>query len=827
MISRWKKNRWMKIVTMIAMIAMMTTLLSSCNPLSKGATSKKKSTSPSVVNSPDSVGFGYGRVLRSNPTVLSGNWNLDSSVDMNTFLNIGQDFITNNSTLTKECTFGIYSINDCMKVYNSLTDSAPLVATDGKWAYDANSSSFLQVNAFYHVSNFIDRFLGTLEYASTMVSYGLYDSALSGSIGANRGFWYGDSSSLSTLTVYSKCMPLDNAYFDPANFTLCFGESEDNPGLVYSQDPSIIYHEMGHAFVHIMFNSRNMVYDYGNAIDPIQDRANFGSYAYDEAGSINEGLADYLSYVMTARTHFGEWGLKEFSGSAYLASDRAMSEDDSSHAPGLATDSSSRLSYPRYLHYDMAAPDDPIEDIHFAGQVTSHFLVALTEDLKDTCSFSAITSYNSKYANAANYDTEHIGATQHILYALSETLSQMGDLTAVGGDNYAGENFVNLTREASYLWSHVVNPPNYRSFFQVFARNMLQINSIICPSYSQNQLEQLMDDYGLLLFKSYNNDGNDASNGHSGAITQVNHSNRIDTVLINKDLIGLPTGESITHAYIIDAQSSMRSAIQALSFNGTVTSLSDSLYDDLRYNNGNAQVSPGEVVGIALNLINNSNTTMAGVQVLGNDWDHMKEDGTVTAPDLRPCAINGWPNESEGVASADSNPAVEGDCDYITRENGTNSVSETSEQVSPICLVEQRNDDDTSWVSQNTFRKTIPISDAECLHSDDVDSCLIRVLPGAESAIYSKIDPQKNFMQTLQGDSAISPSMKYSNLIMMEVSKEIPPGTKFNCRFRVRFSNCSDCYTDPNSASDDDFLDYEYSGHEPFKVINLQFSVVN
>ncbi len=60
--------------------------------------------------------------------------------------------------------------------------------------------------------------------------------------------------------------------------------------------------------------------------------------------------------------------------------------------------------------------------------------------------------------------------------------------------------------------------------------------------------------------------------------------------------------------------------------------------------------------------------------------------------------------------------------------------------------------------------------------------------------------------------------------MIMEVNKWIPPGTKFRCRLRARFSNCSDCYNDSTNGSDD-FLESEMNGKKPFKVLNFEFDV--
>ena len=101
--------------------------------------------------------------------------------------------------------------------------------------------------------------------------------------------------------------------------------------------------------------------------------------------------------------------------------------------------------------------------------------------------------------------------------------------------------------------------------------------------------------------------------------------------------------------------------------------------------------------------------------------------------------------------------------------------------------------------------------------------CLVRFLPGANDANFSKIDPQKTYYETVVKQLE-NPTFNSGNILIMEVNKWIPPGTKFRCRMRARFSNCSDCYTNTSSA-DDDYIDAEFNGSKPFKVINFDFDI--
>jgi hypothetical protein len=82
---------------------------------------------------------------------------------------------------------------------------------------------------------------------------------------------------------------------------------------------------------------------------------------------------------MNNRTHFAEWGLGR-----YLIQSRPMSEDDALHAPGIDTSTEGRLAYPAYVTYDPNEPEVPFEDVHYAGQIISHFLTAFKQSIEDT-----------------------------------------------------------------------------------------------------------------------------------------------------------------------------------------------------------------------------------------------------------------------------------------------------------------------------------------------------------------------------------------------------------------------------------------------------------
>ena len=162
---------------------------------------------------------------------------------------------------------------------------------------------------------------------------------------------------------------------------------------------------------------------------------------------------------------------------------------------------------------------------------------------------------------------------------------------------------------------------------------------------------------------------------------------------------------------------------------------------------------------------------------------------------------------------------------------GLNYPKYEADAPQPICMVQYSDENETKWVSQDFFRKNVlSLEDHECLNNETAglnfnpNECLIRVLPGANQAVFGKIDPQKTWLETIsEGNPA--PKHSSSNITIMEVNKWIQPGTTFNCRFRVRFTNCRDCFDDPDTT--EDYKDYEYAGMRPFKVINFSFKVID
>src|SRR5688572_8616048 len=91
-----------------------------------------------ISNDPNTVSAGYGRILRSNPIILSGNSNLADGFDFGKLLSLEQDFITYNSILESGCgPINLTSARkeECFQVLSNAL-STNLTSINGKWAFD-------------------------------------------------------------------------------------------------------------------------------------------------------------------------------------------------------------------------------------------------------------------------------------------------------------------------------------------------------------------------------------------------------------------------------------------------------------------------------------------------------------------------------------------------------------------------------------------------------------------------------------------------------------------------------------------------------------------
>jgi hypothetical protein len=756
----------------------------------------------------------------------------------------GSDFLTEKCNLALPAGASYQSTYDCMRVLNDRSPATvPIQSNDGSWNFEPNSDPFYQVNAYYHAKNILNRFLNAIGMTYQYVHYEgplTVPPATNFYLPNTKSFWFNNDlveTENNTITIYSKCFVDNmNAFYDPGRNFLCLGFNNDRPGFRMAQDPSIIYHEMGHVLVKVMMNQRNIWFN-GLTYERLDYSSDMGELFYDEANAMNEGIADFFSYYMTGRDSFGEWGIGRFFRAA-----RPHTESDDLHISQVQN--VGRLSYPQFLHYDNNFPNEIVEGIHNAGMITSHFLHRLTNEFKNQCSSLSSYSGASLHAKAGDYT----------VLVLSETLAEMGDLFGKKTDLASPTSsnfFTNFNDQVAYDWAQIVTPPTYRSFFRTMAKNIkANMTDGLCPEFSLDDLETLLDEYGLLLFKYYGvlgsgTDGTDyinynELNGNSlvfgrtftpSAEVLVNEANRKKSTLVSKEFIDLSEEGAI--AFIFDGKSEIDSLLTNLTYEGKdVFPTSGIASTD--YNNDNLKVSPGEIVGISLNLENTSNSTMAGIHILASDWDHTYVADT-TKNGIEPCQYEDFPLVSEGGILS-TNSAAEGDCEYTTRKAEPyqlNAGNYPKDPLAPVCLVESLENNETRWVSQGYFRKaTLGLEDDECLNNSPADGtafnpheCLVRFLPGANQAFFSKIDPQKTWAQTLQGDTGGTVFINNNGILLMEVNRLIQPGTTFACRMRVKFSNCSDCYND--EALSREYSDYEYAGYKPYKLINFRFTVID
>jgi hypothetical protein len=811
-----KKPAMMKTIHLISVLGALVAL-SGCNPteISDGGRS-----STQVYSDPMFAQRAF--IYRDSPAIIGAAnpvVNMQSMIDQKI-----PEIITAKSELVGDCVFSMSFAADCLKSFGAKSPAQKSleIKPDGSWIFPPNSPEFYQVNGHYHAQLGIGKFFEKLKFAYDFLeTQDQTKRSLPRYLPSSGLFWFRAVSPRnenffrhSFLSNYTLCELELNASFSAAGPEICMGKWSAYSNFFMVQDPSIIYHELGHAFIAVMMNLRNGT----GASDLHPLRSNLGSYGYDESGAIGEGISDYFSYLINGRPHLGEWGLK------FVKANRPMTEEDPAHIPGIEASAEGRVSYPQFLLYNSNNPDVSDEDVHYAGQIISHYLVALTKSLQDKCS------------------ADHELSTSYVTLLLAETLAELGDLRAVGSDNVNGAarspgysyRFNNLDESASYVWAQVVNPPTFRKFSQAMAKNINRyITQNLCPTYTKDESEKLLDDYGLLLFRTYRDNQvstKDRNIKLGQGATSINPTLRRKSVLISKNLLDLATPDSeaqVASYYIVDDQQNMQALLNNLLFKGYPMNLNPNLAG-VAYNNSNIKISPGEILAIIPNLKNNSNSTMAGVHLLANDWDHVQIGSTSTG-NFTPCLVDNVTTSAQGALST-------GDCaetlgDY-KRNLRSNNIFPTA-AVAPVCMVQLDEGGNSRWVSQNEFRRKqgLSLADKDCLGhagssmvedlSFNPHECLVRILPAANDAFFSKIDPQKSYIETMRAGNA---NYKFGpgNAIVMEVNKWIPPGVKFRCRLRAKFSNCSDCFSESDG---EDFIDREYNGAKPFKIINLEFTI--
>lgn len=748
-------------------------------------------------NSKSSVAAGYGRVLKDNPIILSGNASLSEDYNLAKLLG-DQVPITNNTTLTRDCTGQV----ECLTVVEDENIEA-FINSDKRWGYGVYTTEFLQINTFYHINKVMEKFYGALKnnlsnnlvvpYLNPTLSNSPYPTSLPMDLFAKKANVNPDRG----LVAFADCNYSSNAYFDSGRFVLCFGYDPYFDKVKFAQDPTIIYHEYGHTLVHIMLNMRNAAYHFDTTPNvSFTNKSDLGTFSYDEAGAMNEGLADYFSFFINQRAHFAEWAL----GRDPITSSRPMKEDDSLHASGIEPDEAGRLSYPDFLNYDANNHSSKAEVRHNAGMILSHYLVALTEDIASKCSISKSTS------------------STIVVQLINETLSELGDLTSRGNDFYLGSNYsVNLNPTFAKEWFSAVNPVTYRKFAQTFAKYLKAVlvrNSVgqcVSGNYDTDDIETLLDQYGLLLFRGYNENGNGVNSpAWASGITTINPLNRKKSELIAKNLLKIESRSTFSKITIFDDRTTITSTIDSLLAQNNITqdSLSALTPANYGYNNGNGKISPGEIVGIYVNVFNDSNSNMGGVRVLANDWAHMENN--------KPCSnlSDAYPTLAQGGTT----------CSSLTATNFSNT-----DRFQPVCMIEYNNGSSTQLLSQGEYftkmKAESGILEKDCLDPLNTKTCMIRAIKGASTQSLSKIGPKSNWLETIKNDKGQT-SFSSGNLMFFEVNKNLPFGTNVVCRLRATFTNCDECSHDANSSfPGDDYKDWQYAGEAPFNIIDINFQI--
>jgi hypothetical protein len=473
-------------------------------------------------------------------------------------------------------------------------------------------------------------------------------------------------------------------------------------------------------------------------------------------------------------------------------------------------------------------------------------------------------------------------ATKHVMLLLAESFAFLGDMSGQGTDyNHTARPLVNLSRQGAYEWYYGTRRVTMRRFYQQMAKNIYHLFSMgdLCPNLTKEKSEQLLDMYGLLLFKHYDDNGtfSDSSstqnvrrdsyvisgvNGVKGsnldgffgdetlwdglnypnfpddsfplttAPTGVDELNRAKTLLVPKSTLKLKSNSAYSTLLLDDSTAFAQDIATKTLFEGRIISFSTGLAG-AEYNNSNLKISPGEVVGLVMNFENSGNTPIAGVSILATPWAHMvvQNDPTSGLPSWRalPCSINNFPLTSEGGQSTAA--CADGlilPTDGARFKKPATGVVYPAKALHPVCLVQYNANNETRWMSQDEYRRTVmQIEDKHCLGFGSPDfvpaECLMRFLPGRDAAFLAKIDPLKSYRQTVAPVAA--DKLPSSAALALEVNKKIAPGTMFTCRLRAQFSNCSDCYQD--AAGDDEYTDIEYGGHKPFRVIDLPLTILD
>ena len=123
---------------------------------------------------------------------------------------------------------------------------------------------------------------------------------------------------------------------------------------------------------------------------------------------------------------------------------------------------------------------------------------------------------------------------------------------------------------------------------------------------------------------------------------------------------------------------------------------------------------------------------------------------------LKPCGTlsDNCTTEFEGGVGFDETSSVRGNCNHVTKDHGLNilttgEATPKDEVLSPICFIQITEGNATYWGSQKEYADHIGLESSSCLGgSDDVNDCIIRVIPGADSSWHSKVDPNSTWAET-------------------------------------------------------------------------------
>ena len=876
------------------LIAVFLLNLTGCNPAEVQSSGIRAGGTNGV--DPNLIGKAY--VYEDDPIALTGNTSLGANVNFSKLVGaVPKDIVpATKSSLANDCNFvqtkyqfdfsysnpATRQFVDCLTVkQNDDPTLTPLQPVAGSWSFTPNTPEFYQVNAMYHANKLTQRMLDVMSFIHRNLHAESGTKSVPPSVPYYLGdmgtWWYKYNASISLmkktaqLTVQSQANIENNALYDPIKNEVQLGfmtssvSSKVPNGALIVQDPSVLYHELGHAFMTVFLNMRNAELVSGTwRATPYQAFPLYGTY--DELNSVSEGVADYFSYFMNGRTTFGAWAFGRF-----LASSRPITEENPLHAPGISSAIDERVSYPDLLLYYPQDPRLPVEDVHNSGMIISHYLVALTDAFKSECMM------------------DQDMATKHVMLLLADTFAFLGDLTGRGTDyNFTGKALVNLHKDAAYHWYYGARRITMRRFIQTFAKNVYHtMSNNICGNFSRPKSEQLLDMYGLLLFSNYDDNGSFSGTlsdpafrqdayvlgpgvgvkgvtlgGITASVfngsftpdmtflsttspTKVDETHRIKSVLVPKSALTINTA-GINATLSLDDRRAYGESIAANTlFEGRVITPSLGLAGP-EYNNNNRRVSPGEIAGLIINLVNTSSVPIGGVEILATPWAHMKvlPDPVTNSPTFgmpswrtQPCSINGFPSTSEGglaTVSADGiTPAPCADAAILPADGRrfrkpASPMNYPDKALHPVCLARINTENETRWVSQDEYRRSVlQIEDKDCLGYGTPDfspgECLMRFIPGRDAAFLSKIDPGKNYRETVdpQGNTTLANSVG----LALEVNKWIPPGTFFTCRLRLQFSNCSDCFQ--SGVGKDEYTDIEYGGHKPFKVLDVPLTILD